>query len=77
MLNFHLQKKVKETKAALELELQRTKGRMLTEVEHQNLIEKVEQVKQFEEINDNLKNEVQEMDKKYKMLVEKVFWTIM
>ena len=68
----HLQRDLDESKTALELEQQRTKGRMLTEDEHNELLEKVKKMKEFEELNKNLEKEAFEFDKKQKMFMEKV-----
>ena len=68
----HLQRDLDETKAALELELQRTQGRMLTEEEHKDMVEKVKKAKEYEELNKNLEKQKVELLTKNKALTEKV-----
>ena len=53
----HLQRDIDETKAALELELQRTQGRMLTELEYKDMMEKVKKCKEYEGLNRDLERQ--------------------
>lgn len=68
----HLQRDLDENKAALELELERTKGRMLTEEEHNDIMEKVKKGKEYEVLNKDLEQQKAEQVTKAKTLLEKV-----
>ena len=68
----HLQRDLEETKEALELELQRTQGKMLTEEEHKDMLEKLKKLKQLEGINSELEKQKSSLEDKLKNQAEKV-----
>ena len=68
----HLQRDLEETKAALELELQRTQGKMLTEEEHKDMLEKLKKLKQLEGTNAELEKQKSSLEEKFKNQSEKV-----
>lgn len=68
----HLQRDLEETKKALELELQRTKGLMLTEEEHKSVMEKVKKCKEFEVLIKELEKQKTVEMSKSKSSLEKV-----
>lgn len=68
----HLQRDLDETKAALELEFERTKGRMLTEAEFKDINEKVKKAKEFEMLNKELEKQKNNEIAKGRSLLDKV-----
>ena len=68
----HLQRDLDETKSALELEFERTKGRMLTEVEYKEMMEKVKKAKEYELLNKEMEKQKNIEMTKNKALLEKV-----
>lgn len=68
----HLQRDLEETKQALELELERTKGLMLTEEEHKNFTEKVKKCKELEVLTKELEKQKMAEISKNKTFMEKV-----
>lgn len=67
----HLQRDLEESKKALELEFERTKGRMLTEQEHKEVTEKVKKAKEYEVLNKELEKQKTIEINKSKILQEK------
>jgi len=67
----HLQRDLDETKEALELELQRTQGKMLTEEEHNDMVEKLKKLNELEGINTDLVKQKEIQNEANKNLTEK------
>ena len=68
----HLQRDIDETKAALELEMKRTQGRMLSEEEYKGVMEKVNKIAEFEVLNQELERNKLTLMTKNEQLQEQV-----
>ncbi|XP_065676121.1 nucleoprotein TPR-like isoform X1 [Hydra vulgaris] len=68
----HLQRDIDETKAALELEMKRTQGHMLSEEEYKDVMEKVNKVSEFEVLNNVLEKEKLNLISKNEQLRDQV-----
>ncbi|XP_065676170.1 nucleoprotein TPR-like isoform X2 [Hydra vulgaris] len=68
----HLQRDINQTKAALELEMKRTQGHMLSEEEYKDVMEKVNKVSEFEVLNNALEKEKLNLISKIEQLQDQV-----